>query len=94
MKICQKLKDLDRTAIQSFLDSFDTVLCDCDGVLWLSNQAVPGSPETIKLFRDLGKKVIFVTNNSNRTRNNYAIKFRELGYENVTTNAQEHKFIH
>ncbi|XP_059094563.1 uncharacterized protein LOC131889474 [Tigriopus californicus] len=84
MKVCQNLVDLDPAGIKTFFDSFDTVLCDCDGVLWLSQEAIPGSPEAIRLLKSLGKRVIFVTNNSNRTRNEYAIKFKNLGYEDIT----------
>lgn len=84
MKVCQNLTELDSAGIKAFFDSFDTVLCDCDGVLWLTQEAIPGSPEAIQKLKTMGKRVIFVTNNSNRTRNDYAIKFKNLGYEDIT----------
>ena len=40
------------------------VLCDLDGVVWLSHQAVPGSPEAIARLRAAGVRLLFVTNNS------------------------------
>ena len=40
------------------------VLCDLDGVVWLSHQAVPGSPEAVAHLRAAGLRVLFVTNNS------------------------------
>lgn len=40
------------------------VLCDLDGVVWLSRQAIPGSPEGIERLRASGRRVLFVTNNS------------------------------
>lgn len=40
------------------------VLCDLDGVVWLANQAIPGSVEAIRDLRGRGHRVLFVTNNS------------------------------
>jgi 4-nitrophenyl phosphatase len=40
------------------------VLCDLDGVVWLSRQAIPGAAEAIAKLRASGRRVMFVTNNS------------------------------
>lgn len=40
------------------------VLCDLDGVVWLSHRPIPGSVEAIALLRAAGHRVLFVTNNS------------------------------
>jgi 4-nitrophenyl phosphatase len=40
------------------------VLCDLDGVVWLSHEAIPGAPEAIARMRAAGRRVLFVTNNS------------------------------
>ncbi|MDO8389200.1 MAG: HAD-IIA family hydrolase [Actinomycetota bacterium] len=40
------------------------VLCDLDGVVWLSHQPIPGSVEAIARLRAAGHRVLFVTNNS------------------------------
>lgn len=40
------------------------VLCDLDGVVWLSHQPIPGSVEAIARLRSAGHRVLFVTNNS------------------------------
>ncbi|MEO6571020.1 MAG: HAD-IIA family hydrolase, partial [Ilumatobacteraceae bacterium] len=40
------------------------VLCDLDGVVWLSRTAIPGAPEAIARLRASGRRVLFVTNNS------------------------------
>lgn len=40
------------------------VLCDLDGVVWLSRHAIPGAPEAIAALRASGRRVMFVTNNS------------------------------
>lgn len=40
------------------------VLCDLDGVVWLSHIPIPGSVEAIATLRAAGHRVLFVTNNS------------------------------
>lgn len=37
---------------------------DLDGVVWLSGDPIPGSPEAVRRLRHAGHKVVFVTNNS------------------------------
>lgn len=80
---CQQLLRIPdrRPAIRKWLRSFDTVLCDCDGVLWLHNTAIDGSPAVIRRLQELGKRVILVTNNSTRTRQQFADKAAQLQYD-------------
>lgn len=40
------------------------VLCDLDGVVWLSQRPIPGSVDAIGRLRGAGHRVLFVTNNS------------------------------
>ncbi len=40
------------------------VLCDLDGVVWLSRQPIAGSVDAIGRMRAAGHRVLFVTNNS------------------------------
>lgn len=39
--------------VREFLDRYDTILCDCDGVLWRNSEAVPDVPRTLVSFRTL-----------------------------------------
>lgn len=48
---------IDRTGV-------DTVLCDLDGVVWLSRQPIPGAVEAVASLAGAGISVLFVTNNS------------------------------
>jgi 4-nitrophenyl phosphatase len=40
------------------------ILCDLDGVIWLSHQPIPGAADAVARFRAAGHRVVFVTNNS------------------------------
>jgi len=64
----------------SWFSSFDTVMTDCDGVLWTGGTALDGSPDMICRFRDMGKKVFYVTNNSTKHRREYKTKLDKLGF--------------
>ncbi|RWS23176.1 Phosphoglycolate phosphatase-like protein [Leptotrombidium deliense] len=67
--------------VDEFLNRFDYVLCDCDGVLWVNNDAVPGVPQALNKLRSMGKKIIFATNNSTKTREEFMNKLKKLGYQ-------------
>ncbi|KAJ1955473.1 hypothetical protein EC988_001865 [Linderina pennispora] len=73
----QKLET--RSDLQSFVDRYDTFLFDCDGVIWRGTTIIDGVPATLDMLRSLGKRLIFVTNNSNTSRKDYVKKFAKLG---------------
>ncbi|KAM6896849.1 glycerol-3-phosphate phosphatase [Xenentodon cancila] len=75
-----KCTRLSGSLVKPLLDSVDSVLFDCDGVIWRGDQAVPGAPEVINLLQERGKKVFFLTNNSTKTRKMYADKMSTLGF--------------
>ena len=57
----------------------DCIVMDCDGVLWQCDKLLPGVRESIQLLREMGKRLVFVTNNSNKSRRQYVHKFETLG---------------
>ncbi|WVY94640.1 hypothetical protein V8G54_033728 [Vigna mungo] len=66
----------------NFKDLFDSVeafLFDCDGVIWKGDELIQGVPQTLQMLRSKGKKLVFVTNNSWKSRSQYAQKFQSLG---------------
>ncbi|PYH47938.1 4-nitrophenylphosphatase [Aspergillus saccharolyticus JOP 1030-1] len=74
----------DAPGIREFLDKFDVFLFDCDGVLWSGDHLFPGTNETLDLLRSKGKQIVFVTNNSTKSRADYVKKLEGLGIPSST----------
>ncbi|KAB8077527.1 HAD-like domain-containing protein [Aspergillus leporis] len=74
----------DGDGIREFIDKFDVFLFDCDGVLWSGDHLFPGTNETLELLRSRGKQVVFVTNNSTKSRADYKKKLESLGIPSTT----------
>ncbi|KAJ3052063.1 hypothetical protein HK097_006949 [Rhizophlyctis rosea] len=72
----RELKDAGE--IEAFIDSIDTFLLDCDGVIWAGNTVFDGVPEALNYLRSKGKRLLFVTNNSTKSRASYLKKFQSL----------------
>lgn len=49
------------------------------GVVWQGDTLLPGVRESIQLLRQMGKRLVFVTNNSNKSRAQYVHKFEQFG---------------
>ena len=49
------------------------------GVIWRGDSVIDGVPETLDFLRSLGKRLVFVTNNSTKSRAGYLSKFTSLG---------------
>jgi phosphoglycolate/pyridoxal phosphate phosphatase family enzyme len=60
---------LSRTDAADFVkEEIDTVLFDCDGVLYRTQEQCPGARDCVQQLLDLGKTVLFVTNNAGVNR--------------------------
>ncbi|MBA0707575.1 hypothetical protein Golax_019609 [Gossypium laxum] len=59
--------------------SVETFIFDCDGVIWKGDKLIDGVPETLDMLRSKGKRLVFVTNNSTKSRKQYGKKFETLG---------------
>ncbi|CAK9441051.1 uncharacterized protein LODBEIA_P49200 [Lodderomyces beijingensis] len=70
---------------RKIVDKYDNFLFDCDGVVWLDEDLIPGASSLLEYLTAHRKKhVAFVTNNSSKSRCEYLAKFQRLAIENVT----------
>lgn len=67
-------------------------ILDLDGVLWLGETPIPGSFDAVRLLREHGERVLFLTNNSSQTIGAYVAKMAGMGLsvapEELCTSAQ------
>lgn len=54
---------------------------DMDGVLYRGSQVIPGAVETLRSLREDGAHVLFFTNNSSGTREHFAHRLRQMGFD-------------
>merc|ERR1711990_1269541 len=76
--LCKKLD-----VPSELLDKTDVFIFDCDGVIWKGDSLIDGVPAVLKMLKDAGKKIFFVTNNSTKSRKGYLGKFKGLGLDGV-----------
>uniref|UniRef100_A0A182R0U5 Pyridoxal phosphate phosphatase n=1 Tax=Anopheles farauti TaxID=69004 RepID=A0A182R0U5_9DIPT len=81
MSDVRHLLELSAEESKRFVDSFDTVLVDCDGVLWTVYDTIAGADTALELFREHAKTVKFITNNSVRPFASYRQQLLALGHE-------------
>uniref|UniRef100_A0A7E5A179 4-nitrophenylphosphatase n=1 Tax=Panagrellus redivivus TaxID=6233 RepID=A0A7E5A179_PANRE len=67
------------------LKDIDTFIFDADGVLWLGENVMAGSPKFLDYLIQLGKQVIILTNNATKSRAVYAKKLASMGYHSSIT---------
>ncbi|MDA8037902.1 MAG: HAD-IIA family hydrolase [Actinomycetota bacterium] len=56
-----------------------TWVLDCDGVIWLGEEALPGTAEAVDRLRQAGERVVFLTNNSYPLLEQHLAKLDRLG---------------
>lgn len=56
-----------------------TWLLDCDGVIWLAEEPVPGAVEAVRALREHGEHVVFLTNNSWPRAADHLAKLARMG---------------
>src|ERR671937_349073 len=56
-----------------------TFIFDLDGTVYRDDVVLPGARETIETLRRHGHRVLFASNNSTRTREEYARKLAQMG---------------
>lgn len=74
------LKSLEKGEVEEIFRGVDTILSDCDGVLWIVDKAVSGVPATVKKLKEIGKRFLYVTNNARSSRQGFLNQIQALGY--------------
>ncbi|CAJ0572510.1 unnamed protein product, partial [Mesorhabditis spiculigera] len=77
LEIPQKI---DAAAFESILREIETFIFDADGVLWLGDEAIPGSADFVRYLHMKGKQLIVLTNNTTKTREEIEHKMIGLGF--------------
>jgi 4-nitrophenyl phosphatase len=65
----------------SFLDDVDGLVLDMDGVLYRGDEPIAGVPETMSTLRDRDLGLVFCTNNSSRTPQQYVERLEGMGIQ-------------
>ncbi|MBA2312041.1 MAG: HAD-IIA family hydrolase [Actinobacteria bacterium] len=63
------------------MDQYEALVCDLDGVVYRGDRAIDGAAEALGRLRDSGVKLLFCTNNSRSTLEQYVAKLTGLGIE-------------
>src|SRR5947209_4747170 len=67
--------------LSPLLATYDHLLLDLDGCVWVGSTVIPGAAEAIAQLRAAGKSVAFVTNDSRRSPEEYVRKLWSLGVQ-------------
>jgi glycerol 3-phosphatase-2 len=65
--------------LSPLLATYDHVLLDLDGCVWVSEELTPGAEEALTLLRAAGKTITFVTNDAARAPEEYVRALWSLG---------------
>jgi 4-nitrophenyl phosphatase len=60
------------------LQQYDTFIFDCDGVIWNGEMGIAGAADTLQRLHKAGKKLIFCSNNSSKSRATYTKRLRQF----------------
>jgi len=65
------------------MKSYRSILLDLDGCVYRGSKMIAGVREALRVFRERGVKILFLTNNSTMTSEDYAEKLRVMGVESA-----------
>jgi HAD superfamily hydrolase (TIGR01450 family) len=68
-------------SLSPLLQTYDQVLLDLDGCIWIGDQPIPGSAEALAELRAARRAVAFVTNDARRSPEEYVRKLWALGLQ-------------
>ena len=72
-------------SVSKIVHQAETFVFDCDGVLWNGNYLIEGTEDALQRLRAENKRLLFITNNSAKSRAGVVDKFKSLGVEGIST---------
>jgi NagD protein len=66
---------------------------DLDGTVYLGERLIPGAERVVRLLREGGRKVVFLSNKPLYTREDYAAKLTRLGIPTAPTEVVNSTFV-
>ncbi|MDQ6778950.1 MAG: HAD-IIA family hydrolase [Actinomycetota bacterium] len=66
-------------ALSPLLDGYDHVLLDLDGCVWVGERSTRAAPEAVAQLRSAQKQIAFITNDAQRSGEEYVRKLWSLG---------------
>ena len=72
---------------------FKGFIFDLDGTVYLGERLIPGAERMIRLLRERGKKVVFLSNKPLYTREDYAAKLTRLGIPTTPSEVVNSTFV-
>ena len=72
---------------------FNGFIFDLDGTVYLGERLIPGAERIIRLLREAGRKVVFLSNKPLYTREDYAAKLTRLGIPTTPSEVVNSTFV-
>lgn len=73
-------------ARKNLLSSFDCIMVDCDGCIWDLLSPIPGAGDGLRAMEELNKRIVYVSNNSVRSVENFRDQLNKVGLQLDTRN--------
>jgi len=79
--------------LKKVVAKYSAFIFDLDGTIYLGEQLLPGVIETIEAIRASGRRIIFISNNPTKTREQYAVKLSYMGIPTQTEDIVNSSFV-
>ena len=63
------------------VNTYEGFILDIDGVLRRGGKPIPGAAETVRKLRQMNKKIVFLSNLSTKSREEYVETLRKIGID-------------
>ena len=71
---------MDKKLVKKIVDKTEVFLLDMDGTIYLDSTPIGDMINTLKSIRQAGKKIVYFTNNSSKTVDEYENKLKTIGF--------------